>query len=143
MKKINPIYVSVLIALLILAACATPKYAEQVSVIDYSKYSAECFLTESNSVSFEYQPIGSISVISYSGDSQTIQTKVQSYDTLYGDSLVVKKKQNIYATPDRALSRAIKEAKAMGANGIINLRINNRYIDGRQCIELSGMAIKR
>ena len=39
-----------------------------VSFVDYSSYNDDgIFLTESNSVSFKYEPIGSVNVILYSG----------------------------------------------------------------------------
>jgi uncharacterized protein YbjQ (UPF0145 family) len=109
-------------------------YLESISPIDYSEYTKSgFFLTESNSVSFDYNPIGNISATITSG--------------YVG-------KQFVKATYEDALQLLHENAREMKANGIINLKFsysigdhvvnnfdtqNNYY----SSITASGMAIRR
>ncbi|MGV8136029.1 MAG: hypothetical protein AB2L20_12505 [Mangrovibacterium sp.] len=54
------------LSIAILTSCVT--YSPLVNFVDYSAYNNDgMFLTESNSVNFDYTPVGSINVLLYSG----------------------------------------------------------------------------
>ncbi|MDH6304658.1 uncharacterized protein YbjQ (UPF0145 family) [Parabacteroides sp. PF5-5] len=130
MKKIVILFV--LTAML--SSCVThQKYREYSAFIDYSQYMKEgFFLTESNSVNFDYIPVGNVSSLIVGGKSG---------------------KKTIYVSHDDALWLLYSKAKEMKANGIINLKFTyisgNSYSDGYtshvgySSISVSGMAIRR
>lgn len=51
----------ILLAVLLFTSCSMYKSINETVVIDYSRYTSQgFFITESNSVSFDYKPIGSV-----------------------------------------------------------------------------------
>ncbi len=139
-------------AVVMLASCST--YTPMVNFIDYSGYTDQgMFLTESNSVSFDYQPVGSINVLLYSGFAKTNQQpastetkkeKVLSDGVYYSGNSAQSKGNYQTATIQEALRIAVQEAKSKGANGIINLSFEYvPYTKGSPSgWYVSGMAIK-
>jgi uncharacterized protein YbjQ (UPF0145 family) len=113
----------------LLGGCSVIKtYKEDVSIISYSDYKG-FFISESNSVSFEYEPIGSV---------------VASVSSGYDDT------EYITASPGDLLYIMCDEAKKKKANGIINLKISyefeyNQYTNqySIKSVNGTGMAIKR
>jgi hypothetical protein len=105
---------------LLLCSCSC-KYELITRVIDYSKIcdNKNFFLTESNSVSFEYKALGSISTECISGDKK--MTKLDDAEVYLVD--VEKYKE---ASIEDAYKDLIKTAVEKGANGLINLQ--SRYI---------------
>lgn len=131
---------SVVLGLLLFSGCVTSKvgYVEQVNTLDYARYNrAGVFLTESNSVSFDYEPVGSISVVVLTGYSKTTKviSKVDSNDGIYGDrnytETKTKANELIYATPVKVLDVAVAELTKLRANGIINLHIKRVVENGQ------------
>lgn len=128
MKKFFPCAIVALSSLLY--GCSTyPDQINKISVLDYSRYTKDgFFITESNSVSFDYEPIASISVDMYDG-------KVAN--------------TNYWGFPDaiRGLELLVQKAKYSKGNGIINLKIEPFSVKSanyqRSGIRLTGMAIKR
>lgn len=136
MKKI------ILICIVALAtaftSCETAeKFSQGCSVIDYSAFPG-MFLTESNSVNFEYQPIASLYAHELTGQYKVVKKKVQT-DDIYNDEYEVTEGHMRYANPQSALAYAAQKAREMGGNGIINLRIVK--ID--RGYSVTGMVIKR
>lgn len=133
----------------ILSSCATipdsrNPYSRYHGVVDYSKYTAQgFFITESNSVSFNYQPIGSVTAVVQSGWEvleRTTKTS-SSNDDVYGSSTKTKVKYGefIRAELDDAIEELYFASKDLGADGIINFSISSSF--GEYVV--SGMAIKR
>jgi hypothetical protein len=130
-------------------SCITTQ--KSVFYVDYSKYD-DFFITESNSVSFDYLPIGSICV-SYTGYSIISQiplkekVKNTKQDDIYYFS--TKEKEGTFYGHNPALAEAIdiavKETKGKGGNGIINF--NYKAVYNKSGIQtgwfVGGMAIKR
>ena len=115
------------ITMFMLTACVSRRpYTEDSYTISYSDHK-DIFITESNSVNFEYEPIGSVSATIGSG---------------------YKGRKFIEATEDEVIKKLCKESKLLGANGIINFRItysvDNRYTKPNPAIIITatGMAIK-
>jgi hypothetical protein len=121
-----------------------------VSFVDYSYYNNNgMFLTESNSVNFSYEPVGSINVLLYSG--YTVEKKSES------SASKKDKGDDVYYSPvpgaakfkgspiQEAIRLAVDRAKEGGANAIINLKLN--YVSGYKYTppgwHVSGMAIKK
>ncbi len=119
-----------LFVMLLLGSCSMGRqYTENAYVIDYTKYRG-IFITEANSVSFEYEPVGSIVASIGSG-----------YD----------RRKYITASADDALYVLCEEARKHRANGIINLKITyeweivkNSYGQSKTLtgVVATGMAIK-
>lgn len=146
MKKLR--LTAFLFTSLLLGSCVS--YQPVTNYVDYSAYSQSgMFLTESNSVSFEYQPMGSVQVLLYDGYVPTLKAKTQERsknkeDGIYYQSgYTSQTKRN--ATLKDALGMAVEVAKENGGNGIINLRYEYlpkwKMTPGRW--QVTGMAIKK
>lgn len=151
MKKI--LFIS--ICTMLLASCAVKyPYKRYSSAIDFSEVTrAGFFLSESNSVSFPYEPVGSVTAVVESGYEVVGQQKNQTPDEVYSYQDLAKMKfgKYKYATPEDAISELISSAQELGANGIINLKTTygsaiydkNGAIVSPSSYVVSGMAIKR
>lgn len=141
-----------LIAAITLSSC-TAKYPVVVLThsIDYSKHMSNgFFLTESNSVSFDYSPVGSVQVTLQDGWEVVQGKKAEGY---YTNEEFSKIKLGNYAptTYREALDILVSKAEGMGADGIIGLKFSfiPPIVDklgnktGPSKITASGMAIKR
>lgn len=139
MKKIL-----IILSIWFFASCAT--YSPVVNFLDYSAYTQEgIFLTESNSVSFRYEPVGSISVLLYSGyaiSRQSMKKENKPEDDIYYNSPISSNYQN--ATIQEALRLTVEKAKSQGADAVINLKY--QYIQAFKNVPsgwyVSGMAVK-
>jgi uncharacterized protein YbjQ (UPF0145 family) len=138
-----------IILVLTLASCAT--YSPLVSFVDYSSYNNDgIFLTESNSVSFKYEPVGSINVLLYSGfandvkKAPVIEDKKGKGDDIYYSANNGRLKYKD-ATIQEALRLAVENARNKGANAIINIRYEYipAFKNNPDGWHMSGMAIKR
>jgi uncharacterized protein YbjQ (UPF0145 family) len=132
---------------LTLTSCITySKYELRTNTVDYSKICDNniFFLTESNSVSFEYKALGSISTECISGSVKA--TNVESTEGIQSMTDI-----NIHksASIEDAYKELIKKSIEKGANGVINLQskyigeINiGYYVYGSRWI-VTGMMIRR
>lgn len=146
-----------ILSVILLMGCSTIgkfPYVQESSIIDYSQYEKKCFfITESNSVSFEYKPIGSIMVKVENGyEVISVDKKESSIDDIYGQKKIsYKKKFGDYkvATINDALDLIYNKSIEKNADGIINIKIEP--IIGQNPYQtntitgyfVSGMAIKR
>lgn len=140
-----------LLSLILVMASCTTKYAiiKESGIIDYSSFEKDgFFLSEANSVSFDYRAVGSVSAIVLNGweVKGIIKDERKSAVTSIGDQIKYGPYKN--ATPNDALIELHKQAVDNGANGIINLSINptTETIPGRGTIKgyyATGMAIKK
>lgn len=142
-KKIS----CLLFCVLVLSACSVsnlPAPKSEVIMIDYSMLTQKgYFVTESNSVSFDYEAIGSIYAeevggwVPKDGKPESTDPKEKYY--------MNSNRKHIYQAPNlqNAYANIANKLKAVGANGIINLKIsliNSNYSDK---IVITGMAIKK
>ena len=142
---------------LLLSACATmPKraYTSYSASFDFTEFTKDgFFITESNSVSFDYAPIGSISGVVTSGYEVLGRDKGQKMkDDVYSQEKNEKIRYGEYKYADfrNVLLEIVESAKKLGANGIINLDVKynpgTNDIYGKEVIPssyiASGMAIK-
>ncbi len=158
MKKV--LYCSLFIFVTgVLASCATSTSTASYpapygfsTFLDYSSLTSKgIYVTESNSVSFDYKTLGSVSAIEIGGwvkkgkepkKSIPREPNKNSEDELYTR---INKNQytekNVYVDPslDMAMDRMANTLKEVGANGIINLKVQSE--SGR--IIISGMAIRK
>lgn len=159
MKK--NIYYLIAIALFF-SSCVTvepvklPKPFTDVSMIDYSSLTKKgIYVTESNSVSFDYEAVGSIFVEAMGGwSSKNELVERAAYkgdDTYYSSSSSSKKgklkKKDVYFPPklEDAFTILTKKLQEQNADGIINLKISFSSVSGlqREKIVITGMAIRR
>lgn len=121
-----------------------------ISFVDYSHYTSNgMFLTESNSVNFSYEPIGSINVLLYPGYTVERKQEVSGAkkekgdDVYYSPNPVATRFKG--STIQEALRLVVEQAKDRGANAIINLKCE--YVPGYKYTppgwHVSGMAIKK
>lgn len=134
------------------ASCATyrPAPKSYVGMIDYSVLTSKgLFVTESNSVNFDYQAIGS--VIAEETGGWVRKDGKDTSDDPKADYYVASASQKIYKSPDIQVvfDNIAKNLLTIGANGIINLKITtSSEIDmvsklSVDKITVSGMAIRK
>lgn len=105
-------------------------YVQESSIIDYSQHEEKgFFVTEANSVSFEYKAIGSVSAKVESGYEVVGGKKVKAIgDDVYQKQMATQTKVAyggfVSATPAQALELLYQKAKESHANGIINLKLS-------------------
>jgi len=136
--------------IVLFSACATlrPDPLSIISVVDYSPLTDRgIFVTESNSVSFEYKAIGSVIVEESGGwiarDGKRSPSSKEDY--YIGSS------KKIYQSPkfESTFKKLSEKLESIGANGIINLKIsstselNRAYNVYVEKITITGMAIKK
>lgn len=139
-------------------ACVTPQMPEPYgfsTLLNYSPLTDKgIFVTESNSVSFDYKTLGSVSATEVGGwvkkgkkpkekkPKATRESNKSRNDDMYVD---IDRNQYtgkyVYVAPslDMAMERMVNTLKVVGANGIINLKV--QFESDR--IIISGMAIKK
>jgi hypothetical protein len=153
MKKLSVIFLVVVL----FTSCSIYKYpyTQSTSYIDYSYlFDKGLFVTESNSVNFDYSPMGSVYIEVRSGYGQDNSKKNrptnQMYDGIYHSVEKSVMKDYIVANVEDALDLLHKKASDVGANGIINLKITylseegatQNYIRKGPGYAISGMVIK-
>lgn len=150
MKKI--IFIATLVSLLVSCGISKKAYIRESTFIDFSEYTRKgFFLTESNSVNFNYEPISSITALVESGYEVLNREGVTSSDAVYGTFSTTRYGEYIRANAQDALDELYHSAIEMGADGIINLKIQFTPLrissDGKvlswESYYVSGMAIKR
>ncbi|MDE6237847.1 MAG: hypothetical protein K2M45_08270 [Muribaculaceae bacterium] len=122
-----------------------PKFSDRVYFLDYSTFADKgFFITESNTVPFDYKPIGSVYVEQHSGMvNVSVEPKgdPRLSDAIYGeDRRGSTKKKWSNVSSDTALQSVFQAGQSVGADGIINLHIEGNAGQG---IILTGMLIKR
>lgn len=137
-----------------LSSCSPklPHYLLSYS-IDYSSLTKSgYYVTESNSVNFDYEAKGSIIVVARAGWGEKEKTHYKEYDPeqdYYLGANQNKKRNYIRYTWNDLFGKAKQQLNSLNANGIINLKINvvtkydslfKVYYDE---MILTGMAIKK
>lgn len=141
------------IVTLFLSSCITKfPYQKESYVINYSHLSENgFFITESNSVSFNYTPLGSVTSIVTDGYEVLSHEKKTYPQNAYPDIVKDVYKYGKYKIADinDALDILYSETKKLGGNGIINLKITynttSKTKDGLSINNyvVTGMAIKK
>lgn len=141
-------YLSAAIMVALFSSCAIkPVYQKQISVIDYSVYNKQgIFLTESPSVSFPYDPIGSVLVTLKDGNV-AIHNGVAYQMQVDDDVEYIGKKQYKYASSADALQELTDLTKKLGADAVVGLKLEYKIESSkdyaRGVVIVSGMAVKR
>ena len=132
-----------------LSACS-PKLTQRVYLVDYVEAGqGKVFISESNSVSFDYEPLSSIIVEEFPGIVKTVvpvsgKESGRGGDPIYGDNKDAKVIQNYQkATAQSALNYAARKVIEMGGDGLINLKMSTFVEGGKNAVQISGMVIKR
>lgn len=120
MKK----YLFLILFIMTFASCALPKIHMTSYSIDLSKYNKECFyITESNSVNFEYDPICLMGT--QGGGKQYDKNKIVKLEL------------------ESVFDKFVNDCKSKGANAVINIKIIQNYSSTENTFYISGMAVKR
>ena len=137
--------------ILALASCSivnVPAPKQYAATIDYAYLSQKgIFVTESNSVNFDYEPLGSIYVECTGG---WVKKKYKEGDVM-GDIYMTNLGSVKYLPPtiDDAYQLILSEVKKLRANGVINLKIStvSEYLSTYKVtvnkIIITGMCIRR
>lgn len=132
----------------------TQKFSRTLSFVDFSSYTKDgFFLTELESVPFDYTTIGTMSVSETSGvDKEYVQdakeaTGFKKYeDGIYGSPSKKTDKHWRSANFYSCLDALVEEAKFAGGDGIVKLQMGFGFDkEGRWdgSLNVSGMVIKR
>ena len=155
MKKI----LMLLMVVGLFSSCGINKlpYTSNIYVLDYKYFTEKgFFITESNSVNFDYEPVGSISVLISSGYVKSEkelakQNSKKSFDDSLYPFVNSYGSKFIAANYNDALDMIYDEAKAQGGNGVINLKTasypavynEKGILLSESYITVSGMVIKK
>lgn len=133
-----------------LTSCA-PKmqYVASSTYINYQAYAEQgMYITESNSVSFDYTPLGSVSAIVFPGYVKATRPSQYKYEDLNGNQQLTED-YNKWQPADvsDAIALAVEKAKQQGGNGIINFKVQpTSETDGktiRHGYLVTGMVIRK
>ena len=135
MRKV--ILLAIMAISFLLSSCITTNYHLSSTLVDYSEFSDKgFFITESSSVSFDYDAVGSISVLCRSGSYRDPRVT----GTIEGAG---KWKR---ANEKDMLIHVYDKAKEKNADGLINLKISylkDKNQNSPYAYVLTGMLIKR
>lgn len=154
----------IIACVLVFASCATqkpvfmPPYTT-ASLLDYSILTErDIFVTESNSVGFDYETVGSVLVKGYGGyvkkaSKKEKRERIVTQDDYYindkGFTLTRGKYEYVNPNLDDAMITLGDYLESIGANGIINISIRlvpedmTDETNHRDKIVITGMAIRR
>ena len=120
-----------------LVSCSTRIYQLHY-VVDLNPYSEQgFFITESNSVNFEYTPVGSVETIAGGVDNSG---RNKNYDDV---SYKYTQGRGYTLTTAGAMSMFVEKCKELKADAVINFGINTTLDkSGNPVHRISGMAIK-
>jgi len=150
----------IIACVLFFASCATtqkPAPFTTVSMLDYSLLTERgIFVTESNSVGFDYETIGSVLIQSYGGyvsNKKKKRERIVTQDDYYihNEGIPITKGKFQYVEPSLvdAMITLGDYLKDVGANGIINIKVTvmpediNDDTNNKDKIVITGMAIRK
>lgn len=117
-------YVALACTTMLITSCVSIEQFTNTQTISYDSFNKNgIFVTEANSVSFDYTPIGSVVSVTSAAMSSWI-----------GRSPI---------DIDKAFSEIGKKLKDMNADGLINFKINISYVGSQYFMNVYGMAIRR
>jgi hypothetical protein len=141
--------------IVLMSSCATvnlPKPYTKIKMVDYSWLTKQgIFVTESNSVSFDYEAVGSVHIEASSGYEPQKKDKhvttIERGDGIYTTYLVDGWSKSQWEYVPISLENMFAELaytlKENGADGIVNFKISYDHIEQRDIAHITGMAIKR
>jgi hypothetical protein len=141
--------------IVLMSSCVTvhlPKPYTKIRMVDYSWLTEQgIFVTESNSVSFEYETVGSVHIEASSGfepqNKDKHVTEIDRGDGIYTTYLVdgwsKSKWDYIPVSLENMFGELAYTLKENGADGIVNFKISYDHIGQRDIAHITGMAIKR
>ncbi len=145
-----------LLAASLITSCSVVKrpYIQESAILDYTTYTSKgFFISESNSVSFNYKAIGSVSAKVESGYViKGVKEKAVPSDDIYKGNVSTTSKVKYggfkMANQNDALKEICERAMEEGGNGIINLNIEpiistNQYGTSVTGYFITGMAIRK
>lgn len=121
-----------------------PQAKEFITVLDYTKYNGQgFFITESNSVNFDYDPIATIYISMYEGASEKSPNSSGWYVDKDGYSRKHKYQDWNLPSASEILEKAVEAAKKKGADAIINFNLSTTsyYPYSTSDFRLSGLAV--
>lgn len=105
-----------------LASCVSVQQFTTTTIVDYSEFAKQgIFVTESNSVNFDYKPLGSVVSVTQGALSSFGSQKIDA---------------------DKAFMEIASKVKGVGGNGLINFRLNVMASGASSVMTVSGMAIR-
>lgn len=110
-----------MVATMSLASCSVQQFTT-TNIIDYSEFAKQgIFVSESNSVSFDYQPLGSVVSITQGANSLFFSQKIDA---------------------NKAFKEIGAKVKSVGGNGLINFKYNVTATKSAYLMSVTGMAIR-
>ena len=114
MKRI--LFLFNLTLLFVVTSCVSLEQMTITEVIDYSRFLKNgIYVTESNDVDFDYTPVGSVVSVTRGA---------------------IKNAWSYSVDTEKAFSDIGKKVKAAGADGLINMKISNSYINSFIILQL-------
>lgn len=130
-----------------LTSCTSTKFvSKNVYFLDFRPYSEKGFLMSTTLIGASYSSIGEINVTCQSGyilgDKKNKSSDWHDQYTSSASITVTKKTPRKQWTIDEVLAELYNEAKSVGANGVINIKVETNYSEGFTDFIISGLAVK-
>lgn len=144
MKKFLLIFAA-FVGLFLTSCVSSQHYSISTAYMDYSRYTQNgFFITEANTVPFDYTALGSMTVDVISGVDKSYvapskSSKDYKFDEMYGSPNEKKPSKWHYATPDEALAAIVERAKTFDADGIVGLNI--KAIINQKSLKIEGYTV--
>lgn len=133
-----------LLSIFVFSSC-TPKFSQYVGMVDFRPYMEEgFFVTRSNSVSFDYEPIGYVETIVESGNDKSVKIE-NKYKKEFEQTYYSNAKWRS-ATSEDAMKVIVEKSKQVGADALIDIEFKvytNSSSGNIERVYAGGMAIKR
>jgi hypothetical protein len=138
-----------LIALIaFLTACTTTKFvSKDVYLLDFRPYTEKGFLMSTTNIGANYSSIGEINISCNSGyiynEDKKIGVAVNNGNIAQSTASmnINKNTPQKQWTVDEVLAELYNEAKAVGANGVINIKVETDRKEGFVDYHISGLAV--
>lgn len=151
--KRNLLFTAILLIGMAFTSCKMHQFGYVTTYLDFTPYSEQgFFLTELESVPFDYVPVGTISVTEYSGQDAVYYNQTHPKSKVYDDDLYYKAEKSKvskdwrFASAESAIKELVEKSKRAGGNGLVALKTVTT-VDTKSnlvvSVTVSGMIINR
>lgn len=124
----------ILSATFVLSSCSMyQQFRTSTAVGDFRQYTAEGFVITPATTGYAYDPVATMEISFYPGYKEVVVKEAYSRKALLTSKKAAEKaayqtkKQMFHPDYDYMLAELVKQAKAMGATGIMDLKIQSHY----------------
>lgn len=131
-----------IVAVVTITSCSTMKETQRTiltSFSDYRQYAAEGFLISPSPYTYDFESVGEIDIVVEPAMVKVVKSQYYNYETLVYETIPY----------DELVKMAVDEAKAKGADALVNFTITKEYVRDTHGLinemyyNITGFCIKR